>query len=416
METEQILVDLAREFARSNDLQRLLKLTLSHFQRLLGAERALFATCEAGGRIRQVLLHNLEWSGDLDALPISRSVIRTVIEQDAPLLIPDTELSAYFSGQPSIRVNELRMVVGVPVRTRSELIGILYADAQSEQSDALLARLPALDALSALVATGIEKAALYSSQRFRARFLDKVLHDLRNTLHVAVMYAHFLSTSSPSAPDWGDDFKLLNLSLDKLQQHLADALPQPQDPEQIQPASFFSALRESLIPLLHAAQLSLHVSAPAVLPSVTGWPHLLRMVFDNLIGNASKYANAGSSLHLEMRHRPDQGPPHARRHYTGDAAFMFQSIRPLCVVSEQGFVEFRLTNQGPAVPEALRPNLFEAYVTDGLVRRGRQGSGLGLSIVAESIERMGGRVWLERSDDIATCFAFTVPCAAVPAA
>lgn len=64
-------------------------------------------------------------------------------------------------------------------------------------------------------------------------------------------------------------------------------------------------------------------------------------------------------------------------------------------------------DNGRGVPEIDRPRLFERYFRADNAT-GQEGTGLGLSLVREFIERIGGRAWAEFTDDH-SIFAFTIP-------
>ena len=70
----------------------------------------------------------------------------------------------------------------------------------------------------------------------------------------------------------------------------------------------------------------------------------------------------------------------------------------------------QVRDNGRGVPEKARPQLFEHFYR---VREhsatGIEGSGLGLSIVRETVEAMGGRAWAEFPPTGETVFAFALP-------
>ena len=95
-----------------------------------------------------------------------------------------------------------------------------------------------------------------------------------------------------------------------------------------------------------------------VTPSVVmGVPAMLERAVGNLVSNADKFS-----------------PPGA----------------PITVVSADGMVSVR--DAGPGIPAADRDRVFDRFFRSDLTRS-MPGSGLGLSIVAQIVERHGGRVW-----------------------
>jgi signal transduction histidine kinase len=109
----------------------------------------------------------------------------------------------------------------------------------------------------------------------------------------------------------------------------------------------------------------------------------------NYLSNAIKYADlrkaerwAKVTGELRLRERTDGGP---------------QLI-------------VRVHDNGIGVPPASRGRLFEQfYRAHDKTVTGVEGSGLGLSIVRETTESMGGRAWVEFPDGGGTVFGFSLP-------
>lgn len=70
----------------------------------------------------------------------------------------------------------------------------------------------------------------------------------------------------------------------------------------------------------------------------------------------------------------------------------------------------RVRDNGIGVPPGARGRLFEQfYRAHGETITGIEGSGLGLSIVRETVESLGGRAWAEFPTEGGTIFAFSLP-------
>lgn len=100
-------------------------------------------------------------------------------------------------------------------------------------------------------------------------------------------------------------------------------------------------------------------------------------VLSNLIGNATQHSRPGSQIHLKVRAVP-------------------------------GWVEFCVSDSGRGIPAAQQPNVFRRYWRAS--ENSYSGSGLGLSICKELVERQGGKIWFE-SDTSGTRFTFSLPAA-----
>lgn len=131
---------------------------------------------------------------------------------------------------------------------------------------------------------------------------------------------------------------------------------------------------------LYAEGRAIHLHLPEHPPRVWADPFQLREIFANLVGNAVRYLDKERGR-IEITCRAD-----------GD------------------FSLFCVADNGPGIPAAIRPKLFEPFVrgpdpTD----RPTSGAGLGLYFVRSAIEHGGGRIWVESAPGQGCRFWFTVP-------
>jgi signal transduction histidine kinase len=100
--------------------------------------------------------------------------------------------------------------------------------------------------------------------------------------------------------------------------------------------------------------------------SVTGDPERLHQVFTNLVDNALRYAAAGAEpVRIELR-------------------------------SAHDFVEVRVIDSGPGIPNGLRTRVFDRFVRGDSSRASADGgAGLGLSIVKTIVDAHHGSIWIE---------------------
>lgn len=69
----------------------------------------------------------------------------------------------------------------------------------------------------------------------------------------------------------------------------------------------------------------------------------------------------------------------------------------------------RVQDNGVGVPESARDQLFERFYRSEHTAAAVEGTGLGLSLVKETLEAIGGTAWAE-FDEGTTTFAFSLPC------
>ncbi|HEX2111039.1 MAG TPA: ATP-binding protein [Gaiellaceae bacterium] len=107
----------------------------------------------------------------------------------------------------------------------------------------------------------------------------------------------------------------------------------------------------------------------------------VRQVLVNLVDNALKYSPDGGTVELGVE--------------PGD-----------------GNVRFYVRDEGLGIPPAEQDRIFEKfYRLDPGMTRGVGGTGLGLYICSQLVERMGGRIWVESSHGEGSTFAFELPAA-----
>lgn len=120
----------------------------------------------------------------------------------------------------------------------------------------------------------------------------------------------------------------------------------------------------------------------------------VELCLTNLVSNAIKYSDPSRrEKWVEIRGRRDDGA-------LADSP------------AEEGAVVVEVRDNGRGVPEEKRQHLFERfYRAHDTEVVSVEGTGLGLNIVKETTESMGGRVFAEFGDE-GSVFGFTMPCGA----
>lgn len=105
----------------------------------------------------------------------------------------------------------------------------------------------------------------------------------------------------------------------------------------------------------------------------------MRAVLQNLLENAVKYSNKGSTVTLELR-------------------------------SGAGVITFVVSDTGIGIPEESQKNVFARFFrAPNAVKLETDGSGLGLFIARSIVEQNGGKIWFESTEGKGTTFYVELP-------
>jgi signal transduction histidine kinase len=126
--------------------------------------------------------------------------------------------------------------------------------------------------------------------------------------------------------------------------------------------------------------VQLELRMPAAVPPVAADTDRVMQVMLNLLANAAKFC-------------PQDG---------GHAW--------VAVAVDHGVARVDVRDNGPGIPPDEHEAIFERFRRGGRTVDGRPaGTGLGLPISREIVERMGGRLWVESAPGQGATFSFTLP-------
>ncbi len=253
----------------------------------------------------------------------------------------------------------------------------------------LLIRVSQLDGLGGKLVVFFDVTALRRLETIRRDFVANVSHELRTpvtavrsaaeTLHAVVgkgdpaTAARFLDIIERNAERLQDLVEdLLDLSrIESRQYHLR--------PEALELPTMLEHTLAGLRDRADKRGIKLRSEAAQGLPPARADRRALEQVLANLVDNAIKYCNSGSTVVVRATARPED-------------------------------IEIAVVDDGPGIDARHLPRIFERfYRVDPGRGRDSGGTGLGLSIVKHLVEAMGGRVNVASTPGQGSTFAFTLP-------
>jgi len=334
----------------------------------------------------------------LERWPIERNrpyLVRPGVEQREPLLIEHVRsghLASLAQGPEHLQALRFlgpRSLMAVPLLLRGQFLGTIAFVSSTPsrvygQGDLRLA-----EALADRAAVAIENARLYRASVDATQLRDQVLgivaHDLRNPLSSILLNAAALKRYGPDperrSQKRGEAIHRAATRMNRLIQDLLDVAVMESGQLTIERARL--SARELIVgavdmqrPLASSSSLELRVDMDDDVPDVFGDRDRLLQVFENLIGNAIKFTEAGGWITIGAASRDHE-------------------------------VVFQVADTGSGIAPENLPRVFDRFWK--AISTDRHGAGLGLPITKGIVEAHGGRIWVESTPHRGTTFSFTIP-------
>jgi PAS domain S-box-containing protein len=334
----------------------------------------------------------LDRSGPHLTLSIFQSKQPQLIEEVSPETIRSLSQSEEHRGL--IEAIGPRSIMGVPLVVHGRLLGALVVASCRPGRRYGASDLRLLEEVGRRAALALENSRLHRATERAVQARDDLLgivaHDLRNPLNTILMQATYLRRPGPEVErrlrDPSEVIERAASRMNRLIQDLLDVtrmdagrLTIDRAPLPAAQLAFDSV--EAQQALAASGSLDLQVDVAPELPEIWADRDRLLQVFENLIGNATKFTARGGRITVGAR-------------------------------AERGEVIFRVADTGAGIPADDLPHLFDRFWQ---ARKERRGAGLGLAIVKGIVEAHGGRIWVQSTQGQGSTFHFTVP-AAPPAA
>ncbi len=211
------------------------------------------------------------------------------------------------------------------------------------------------------------------------RMASSISHDLRHSLATVVANAEFLAETGLDAHQREELYREVRLAVDQMTEMLESFLEFSRTRETLRPT--YCNLQEALDRAVQNVRanpefghVGLTVNSER---NCEGWFDLRRLerAFQNLILNAFEAVSPEHGrVKIDLRRR-------------------------------EADIEFRVEDNGPGIPEDIRAQLFEPFVSSGK----QYGTGLGLTVVQKIVEDHGGTVSVERTSPQGTAFVLRLP-------
>jgi len=221
--------------------------------------------------------------------------------------------------------------------------------------------------------------------RLKNEFVQTVSHDLRSPLTAILGYVDLLDRVGPLNDRQRDFVKRVRTSVKNITSLVNDLLELGRieagldaQKEMVPLDGIIRYTLETLAVQISDKQLDVELNLSTGLPPMRVNPIRMRQMLDNLLGNAIKYTQPGGKIDVKAEVQNDQ-------------------------------VILSISDNGPGIPPADQPHIFEKFFRASNVPKGVGGTGLGLSIVKSIVENHQGRIWVESLPGHGTSFTVVLP-------
>jgi signal transduction histidine kinase len=378
------------------DLRQVLETAVSEVALVMGVKGASVKLLSEDGRqLRYAAAFGLPDSMVREqVVEVERSPLnKRIIQGESYITGRVTEPDLFQFGE-TLSAADIRSVLFVPLHLEGRVTGILGAYCQKadrfSEEEVNFFRLAA-----GLVAIALENARAYEAvtqlSRERAWFTMKVAHNLRAPLAGMLSILEVVRDGylGPVTPEQGEYLRRLDrrartmLSLvNGLMTLSRNRQSREAEAEAVtDPAVLAGRVQRTFQDKAAEKRITFSVDVPPDLPAVRGRLETLEQVLENLVSNAIKYT-------------PEEGTVEIR------------------LARADGTVRVEVSDTGIGVPEADRTKLFTEFFRAGNAKALEEsGTGLGLVIVKEILDGLGGRVFMASEEKVGSIFVVHLPVA-----
>lgn len=237
---------------------------------------------------------------------------------------------------------------------------------------------------------------LQSLEQAKSKFISVTTHQLRTPL-AAIKWTLDMATKGELGVVNEEQKNFLGKGLESVNRVISivndllkvDSIDSAQqDNYNFKPSDFSKLLDEVLFEFTNqvaSKKIDLNVTKPHnPLPPIDVDPDKIRMVLENLIDNAIKYTPQGGQVKIILS---DNG-----------------------INSAEGSLQLSISDSGIGIPPEETGKVFQKFFrAANAVKSEPDGSGLGLFITHDIIEKHNGTVWFDTKPGQGTTFSFTLP-------
>jgi diguanylate cyclase (GGDEF)-like protein len=158
------LIEITRSINSLQDFNKLLELIIDSAVMLTKAERGFLLLFNRDGNLEFRITRNFDKESlENEEIEISKTIVNQVLATGKPLFLSDIFGDKQFTISESIEALGLRMVMCVPLKSKEDLLGLIYVDSHSETESFTQLKESIFEAFAAQASIAVENSHLYDS-------------------------------------------------------------------------------------------------------------------------------------------------------------------------------------------------------------------------------------------------------------
>ena len=401
------LHDVTATANRSLDLDMILQGVIQKIAEIFDFGAQIFLFDPQGKELRLKAEHNRppETYSHPTLFRGGQDVIRQVIERGEALIFEDVQTDlryAELDHSKAAKNGQFTFLAVFPVKSKARILGTIVCAGNNPRrltSD----EIALINSMADQIGIAVENIALYEATKEQAFALEKAVkvkdeflsvmsHELRTPLSVILGYVGILKARilGEINPKQGEALgkvlhraaEQLNMINDIMQTTQLEARAIGPEAHQVDLSEFLRHLRSDYEAIHDKAEVALLWDYPSEPVAIVTDSGKLRQILRNLTNNAVKFTNKGSvtvSMRLAENHK-------------------------------KKWVELKVADTGIGIPQDKLALIFDKfYQVDSSETRLYGGVGLGLYIVRQFTELLGGKVEVESEPKKGTTFTVRLP-------
>ena len=388
------LYTLTQAILSKQHLEQVLQIATSELSRVMEVQAiSVKLLSEEGKFLRYVAAYGLPPDFMNRVVELEKSPLNRRVIEGEPFVTGRVTQREWFQFGEDLSAANLQSVQFVPLVVENRVIGILGAYSTRPEKFGQ-DELNFFRQAAGLVAIAIENAQAYEAIenliQERSRFMNRVAHNLRAPLAAMVSMLEviregYLGDMNETSRNYLNriDRRVqgMLLMIHELMMLAKSQGKQPQmEVKAVNLKSIASRIQQNFQEEAIKKRLTFEVIIPEDLPEIKGDPEMIEQLFENLISNAIKYTPEGGRVGMTF--------------WTGG----------------NGMVRMVVSDNGIGIPKSEMSRLFTQFFRASNVQD-VIGTGLGLTIVKEIVDKHGGQIEVESEEGFGTTFIIHLPAA-----